>query len=139
MSEVTVSAEFKTPAATVWMAVGDFCGIGKWLPGIQRVEAENEGKRRRVVLPDGQAVVEEEISHDEAAMSLSYRVVEGPMPFTDYVSLISVRSTGSGCSVCWAGRFTPVGPEDKVARLVKGIYGSALQGLHAYLGESRFP
>ena len=136
MSEVTVDTEFRTPAATVWMAVGDFCGIGKWLPGIQRVEAENEGKRRRVVLPDGQAVVEDEISRDEAGMSLSYRVVEGPMPFTDYVSTISDQSTGSGCSVRWAGRFTPIGPEDKVARLVKGIYGSALTALHGYLGES---
>lgn len=137
MLEVTVNAEFKTPAAAVWAAVGDFCGIGKWLPGIQRVEAQNDGKRRRVVLPDGQAVVEDEISRDESAMSLSYRVVEGPMPFTDYVSTISVLSAGNdGCSVRWAGRFTPIGPEEKVARLVKGIYGSALEGLRGYLGES---
>lgn len=136
MSEVTVDAEFKTPAAKVWMAVGDFCGIGNWLPGIQRVEAQNDGKRRRVVLPDGQAVVEDEISRDESAMSLSYRVVEGPMPFTDYVSTISVRPARNGCSVRWAGRFTPVGPEEKVARLVQGIYGSALKGLRGYLGES---
>ena len=136
MLEVTVNAEFKTPAARVWMAVGDFCGIGKWLPGIQRVEAEHEGKRRRVVLPDGQAVVEDEIARDDAGMSLSYRVVEGPMPFTDYVSAISVHTTGSGCSVRWTGRFTPIGSEDKEARLVRGIYGSALKGLHGYLGES---
>ena len=134
MLEVAVSAEFKSPATTVWAAVGDFCGIGKWLPGIQRVEAENGGKRRRVVLPDGQAVVEDEISRDEAGMSLSYRVVEGPMPFTDYVSTISVQSTANGSSVRWVGRFTPVGPEDKVARLVRGIYGSALKALHAHLG-----
>lgn len=136
MAEVSVSAEFKSPAATVWAAVGDFCGIGKWLPGIQRVEAENRGKRRRVVLPDGNAVVEDEISRDEGAMSLSYRVVEGPMPFTAYVSTISVQPRGSGCSVQWVGNFTPLGPEEKVARLVKGIYGSALKGLQGYLGES---
>ena len=136
MLEVTVNAEFKTPAARVWMAVGDFCGIGKWLPGIQRVEAEHEGKRRRVVLPDGQAVVEDEIARDDAGMSLSYRVVEGPMPFTGYVSTISVRPEASGCSVHWVGKFTPIGPEEKVARLVKGIYGSAMAGLKNYLGES---
>ncbi|OGA02184.1 MAG: hypothetical protein A3I00_06710 [Betaproteobacteria bacterium RIFCSPLOWO2_02_FULL_64_12] len=136
MPEVSVTTEFKAPAATVWAAVGDFCGIGKWLPGIQRVEAENEGKRRRVVLPDGKAVVEDEVSRDEAAMSLSYRVVEGPMPFTGYVSTISVRPEASGCSVHWVGKFTPIGPEEKVARLVKGIYGSAMAGLKNYLGES---
>jgi len=136
MPEVSVKTEFKAPAATVWAAVGDFCGIGKWLPGIQRVEAENEGKRRRVVLPDGKAVVEDEVSRDEAAMSLSYRVVEGPMPFTGYVSTISVRPEASGCSVHWVGKFTPIGPEEKVARLVKGIYGSAMAGLKNYLGES---
>ena len=136
MSEVSVRTEFKSPAATVWAAVGDFCGIGKWLPGIQRVEAENQGKRRRVVLPDGKAVVEDEISRDEGAMSLSYRVVEGPMPFTAYVSTVSVQPRGSGCSVHWVGNFIPLGPEEKVARLVKGIYGSALNGLQDYLGES---
>ena len=136
MPEVSVRTEFKAPAATVWSAVGDFCGIGKWLPGIQRVEAENEGKRRRVVLPDGKAVVEDVISRDEAAMSLSYRVVEGPMPFTAYVSTISVQPEASGCSVRWVGKFTPVGPEEKVAHLVKSIYGSALMGLKHYLGES---
>lgn len=136
MPEVSVRTEFKAPAATVWAAVGDFCGIGKWLPGIQRVEAENQGKRRRVVLPDGKAVVEDEISRDETAMSLSYRVVEGPMPFTGYVSTISVQPQGSGCSVHWVGKFTPIGPEEKVARLVKGIYASALMGLKSHLGES---
>src|SRR3990172_9995606 len=136
MPEVSVKTEFKAPAATVWAAVGDFCGIGKWLPGIQRVEAENEGKRRRVVLPDGKAVVEDEVSRDEAAMSLSYRVVEGPMPFTGYVSTISVRPEASGCSVHWVGKVTPIGPEEKGARLGKGSDGSAMAGLKNYLGES---
>ena len=136
MLEVSVRTDFKAPAATVWAAVGDFCGIGKWLPGIQRVEAENQGKRRRVVLPDGKAVVEDEMFRDEVAMSLSYCVVEGPMPFTEYVATISVLSHASGCSVHWVGKFTPLGPEEKVARLVNGIYGSALAGLQRYLGES---
>ncbi len=136
MLQVSVRAEFKSPPAAVWAAVGDFCGIGKWLPGIQRVEAENQGKRRRVVLPDGKAVVEDEIGRDEAAMSLSYRVVEGPMPFTDYVATVSVVPQASGCAVDWIGNFTPLGPEEKVSRLVNGIYSSALAGLQRFLGES---
>lgn len=136
VSEVSVSVEFKSSPAAVWAAVGDFCGIGKWLPGIDRVEAECNGKRRRVVLPDGGAVVEDETGRDEQAMHLSYRVVEGPMPFSDYTSTISVHPKESGCSVRWSGSFTPLGPEDKVSRLVRGIYASALKELQKHLAES---
>lgn len=131
MTDVSVSGDFDRPAAVLWAAISDFCGIGRWLPGIQRVEAEDGGKRRRIILPNGGVVLEQEVARDEATMSLTYTVIAAPMPFSNYRSTMCVDSRGDGCSVCWSATFTPIGPEDKVARLVGSLYKAGLKGLHS--------
>lgn len=134
MAEVTVDFDFDQSAAALWAVVGDFCGIGDWMPGMERVEPENGGNRRRIVLPGGKVVIEDIVSRDDDKMTLTYRVVEAPMPFTDYVSTVSVQPRGDGCHVRWAGSFTPVGPEEKVVRLVRNLYGGGLKALQGRLG-----
>ncbi len=136
MTDVAISAEFDRPATVVWAAVSDFCGVGRWLPGVVRVEAEDDGKRRRIILPDGGIVLEQEVARDESGMALSYTVIEAPMPFRDYRSTMLVQGAGDGCTVRWSATFTPVGPEDKVARLVGRLYEAGLQGLHGRLGST---
>jgi hypothetical protein len=131
MTDVSVRVDFDRPAAVLWATIGDFCGIDRWLPGIQRVESEDEGKRRRIILPNGGVVLEQEVARDEASMSLTYTVIAAPMPFTNYRSTMCVESRGERCSVCWSATFTPIGPEDKVARLVGSLYNAGLKGLHS--------
>jgi hypothetical protein len=80
-------------------------------------------------------VIEEETWRDEAGMMMSYKVIEAPMPFEDYVSSISVAAKGAGCRVDWTGDFTPIGDEDKVVKLVRRIYQVSLQALAAHLAE----
>lgn len=133
MTEVTVTGEFQSPADTIWAVVRDFCGVGQWLPGIARIEAANQNKRRHVHLPDGKLIIEDEVFRDEAAMTLSYIIVEGPMPFADYKATMTVLPKGSGCQVRWVGRFTPKGPEEKVAKLAEAIYGSGLKALKRFV------
>lgn len=133
MTDVSVSDDFDRPAVVLWAAISDFCGIGRWLPGIQRVEAEDGGKRRRIMLPNGGVVLEQEVARDEATMSLTYSVIAAPMPFTNYRSTMRVESRGESCSVCWSATFTPTGPEDKVARLVGSLYKAGLKGLHSFV------
>lgn len=139
MTEVTVSADFTQPAPRLWQAIADFCRVDPWLPGIARVEEEDGGKRRRIILPDGGVVLEQEVARDEAAMSLTYTVIEAPMPFTDYRSTMSVRPTAEGCTVTWAASLTPTAPEDKVVRLVTKLYQGGLNGLAAYLDKQGEP
>ncbi len=129
MTDVSVSGNFDWPAAVLWATIGDFCGIDRWLPGIQRVEAEEAGKRRRIILPNGGVVLEQEVARDEANMLLTYTVIAAPMPFTNSRSTMCVESRGESCSVRWSATFTPIGPEDKVARLVGSLYNAGLKGL----------
>lgn len=135
MTDVSTSIDFDRPAAVVWAAISDFCGIGRWLPGIERVEAEDGGKRRRIILPNGGVVVEQEAARDEAAMTLTYTVIEAPMPFTDYRSTMRVQSTGERCSVCWSATFTPLDREEKVTRLVGALYNAGLRGLQELVAQ----
>jgi len=129
MTEVSVSSDFDQPASVVWTIIADFCGINRWLPGIERVEAEERGKRRRIILPDGGIVLEEEIGRDEVAMSLTYVVISAPMPFNNYRSTMRVEPRGNGCTLHWSASFNPNGPEDKVARLVGSLYRAGINGL----------
>jgi len=135
MTSVTVTADLDHPPAQVWAIVGDFLGLGDWMPGIARWSAELEGKRRRLVLPDGGVVVEDETSRDDRAMTYSYKVVEAPMPWEAYTSTIAVAPKGDGCRVRWVGDFTPVGDEDEVADLVRGIYRAGLKAVAARLSN----
>jgi hypothetical protein len=131
MTDVSISGDFNRPATVLWAAIGDFCGIGRWLPGIQQVQAEDGGKRRRIILPDGGVVLEQEIERDEAAMSLTYTVITAPMPFSNYRSTMCIEPRGDGCSLRWSATFSPIGSEDKVARLVGSLYRAGIKGLQA--------
>jgi hypothetical protein len=136
MTKVDVSVDFEQPATEVWAKLGDFTGIGEWFPGIEGCQSQKGGKRRLITLPDGNSVIEEEVGRDEAGMSMSYKVIEAPMPFKDYVSAISVAPRGEGCRADWIGDFTPIGDEDKVAKLVRRIYEVSLDALAAHLAEN---
>lgn len=133
MTKVSISGDFDRPACVLWAAIGDFCGIGQWLPGIQRVEAEDAGRRRRIILPDGGVVLEQEIERDEDAMSLTYIVITAPMPFKNYRSTIRIEPHDGGCTLWWTATFDPVGPEDKVARLVGALYRAGIKGLQSLI------
>ncbi len=142
MTDVSTRVEFDRPAAAVWAAISDFCGIGRWLPGIARVEAEDGGKRRRIILPNGGVVVEQQVARDDAAMTLTYTVIEAPMPFADYRSTMRVQSMGERgergerCSLRWSATFTPLDREDKVARLVGALYNAGLRGLQELVAQT---
>ena len=133
MTEVSITADFDQPAEAVWAVVRDFCNVDRWLPGIERVEAEDGGRRRRIVLPDGKVVIEQEVARDEAAMALTYVVLDSPMPFTDYRSTMAVERAGRGCTVRWSASLVPLVAEDRVARLVGGLYRGGLKALADFL------
>lgn len=136
MTDVSTSVDIDRPAAVVWAAISDFCGIDRWLPGIARVEAEDGGKRRRIILPNGGVVLEQELARDEGAMTLTYTVIEAPMPFKNYRSTLQVHSIGERSSVRWSATFTPLDLEDKVARLVGALYKSGLRGLQEFVAQA---
>ena len=64
-------------------------------------------------------------------MSLNYIVITAPMPFSNYRSTIRIEPRGDGCTLWWTATFDPIGPEDKVARLVGALYRAGIKGLQS--------
>ncbi len=101
MGETTVNAEFQASADTVWKLLVDYGGIGDWGPGIESCEVEGEGIGcvRAIGMPGGIVVKERLESLDDGARTLSYSIVEGPMPVENYLATIKVSEQGTGCRV----------------------------------------
>ncbi|MEF2552460.1 SRPBCC family protein [Aurantimonas sp. A2-1-M11] len=130
--EVGKTMETEAEPAAVWAAVGDFCGIGEWHPAVTRCEQSEEGgkTRRTLTLGDGATLVEELVSRDDAAMTYTYRIIEGPLPVENYKSTITVTAAGKGSTISWNGTFDAKGATDAEAgEVVGGIYDAGLQGI----------
>lgn len=119
-SSVTVAAD----SATVWQAVGDFCDVDDWHPGIVScvLEARDGVVHRQLTLGDGAPVLEQLVS-SEPGVSYSYRIVEAPLPITDYVSTFSVTS-GNPTTITWEGTFASDVAEMEGA--IQGLYDGGL-------------
>ena len=115
-SSITVAAD----SATVWQAVGDFCDVDDWHPGIVScaLEARDGGVQRQLTLGDGAPILEQLVSSDPGK-SYSYKIIKAPLPITDYVSTFSVM-LGNPTTVTWEGTF-----KSEVAEM-----GGAIQGLY---------
>lgn len=142
MAKIAVEADYAASAAQVWAKLGDFGGIGGWMPGVARCDVAGAGVgATRTISMGAMKVVERLEACDAAARRLSYSIVEGPMPTRDYLATIEVRETGPGrCHVDWTARFElpPGVGEEPVRRALEGAYGGALEALRP-LVERRAP
>ncbi|HUL18375.1 MAG TPA: SRPBCC family protein [Steroidobacteraceae bacterium] len=145
---VVESVEIKAPSAKVWDAIKDFDGLTKWHPGFASdtlVSGSNghPGAVRRLTIKDGPSFTEQLLAYDEAGHSYRYKIVESPLPITDYVSKVTVRSAGGGMTkVIWSGTFKRKNPADNppeaesdagVTKLVTGVYRGGLDNLKKML------
>lgn len=134
---VSKEASLNVSAADLWKKVGDFAGINTWHPAIASSEivkgANNEvGAHRKLTLGDGAVIVEELAARDDAGMTLSYTIVEGPLPVTDYRATITVVADGEGKSkMTWGSTFKPAAGAEpaKVEEMIGGIYQAGLDNL----------
>jgi mxaD protein len=146
--KVTESVEIAAPPRVVWQKVRDFDGIAGWHPAFASspiVEGVNnqKGAVRVLSLRDGGTIREELIAHDDAGHSLTYRILEGVLPVSAYVSTIKVESAASGRSVVeWQGTFKrkspadppPAGEDDLTATsTITGAYQAGLANLKQIL------
>jgi carbon monoxide dehydrogenase subunit G len=133
MAEFLVERSFTADADAVWSKLGDFAGLGDWMPGIAKNEVEGEGVGavRRLYFNETTCVVEKLEALDEGARSLSYSITEGPAPVVDYLATVEVEAEGDGCKVAWRARFdTPDGVDaEAVKPALSGAYRGALEAL----------
>lgn len=132
--EAHASKDTTAPAAQAWAAVGDFCGIANWHPAIAKCElSKKDGATlRHLTLKDGAQLTEKLVSIDPAAKSLTYTIVEGPLPVTNYMSTLKVVAKGQGATFDWSGTFDAKGaPDADVVKTLTGIYAAGVDSLAA--------
>lgn len=133
MAKISVSEDYSAKADEVWQKLADFGGLAGWMPGVERCEVEGEGVGAvRTIAMGPVEIVERLEAFDADGRSLSYSLLEGPMPLANFLATIQVRETGpSGCHVDWSARFDlPEGVgEEQVAPGIEAGYGGGLKAL----------
>jgi Polyketide cyclase / dehydrase and lipid transport len=128
--ESSARATSTLPADAMWAKIGDFCGIGKWHPAIEKCELSADGKTRTLSLKGGGTIVEKLTKMDAVRHSYSYSIVSGPLPVAHYRSTISVAAKGKGSVVKWVGKYDAKGASDADAKkAIDGVYDSGLKAL----------
>ncbi len=125
MASACVSEELPASASTVWSLIEDFGDLGAWAPKalVTHIEGTGKGATREVNTEAG--IYKERCeAHDPAARSFSYRLLESPHGFTDYVAVVTLGVLeGDRCSIEWKGTFERPGIADAdIAALVEGTY-----------------
>jgi hypothetical protein len=128
--ESSAKASSKLSADALWAKIGDFCGIGKWHPAVEKCELSADGKTRTLSLKGGGTIIEALVKMDAAGRSYTYSIVNSPLPVANYSSTISVSADGAGSVLTWSGKYDAKGaPDADAMKVVQGIYDSGLAAL----------
>lgn len=130
--DVSKTASSAASPDAVWAKIGDFCGIAKWHPAVEKCEmAGKEGATwRTLTLKGGGTIIEKQLSRDDATMSYSYTITESPLPVANYQSTLAVTKNGTGSTLVWIGKFDAKGATDEeAAKVIAGIYEAGLAEL----------
>jgi hypothetical protein len=129
-------------ADQLWPVLRDFVGLTTWSNAVSAAHITNGkapdqvGAIRHLDIVDGSVFVETLVALSDELMSLSYNIVEGPLPVTDYVATMRVYPvTASACSyVTWSAEFDTPESEAEAMREVVGeqICAGGLQAMKAF-------
>ena len=130
---VNRSIEITADPEAVWQAVGDFCDVDDWHPAVMAcaLKAQDGSVHRRLTLADGAEFFEKLVAVEQN-VSYTYRIVESPLPVTNYVATFSI-ARGNPNQITWSGRFRSDDPE--MEAVIAGIYEAGLAELSSQFGE----
>lgn len=143
MPHVFRSTVFDAPIERVWAVVRDFNGHRDWHPAVatsaieRGASPDRVGCIRRFTLRDGGELREQLLSLSDLETTLSYCLLETPVPLFNYVAhlrLVPVTD-GDRCFAHWESRFsTPAGREAELGTMVaEEIYGAGLAAVREVL------
>ncbi len=136
--DLSESVDVTASPEDAWAAISDFCSIKDWHPVIAECEQfEQDGKTMRTLTTgDGGTLLEELNELDAAGTSMTYSIIESPLPIADYVSTIAVTQADDGATITWSSSFDAAGVTDQEAlELMTGIYRAGLDALMAQLNQ----
>jgi carbon monoxide dehydrogenase subunit G len=117
--------DIEKPADAVWSVVGDFGGIGGWMPGIESCVVDGDD---RILKMMGMEITERLISRDDGDRSIAYGIVSG-VPVGSHKATITVTAEGETSHVTWDVEVEP----DDMTEMMQGIYQQSLQALKDHL------
>ncbi len=97
MLRIYASGVIEAPLAAVWDYVRDFNGLPKWFPGIvdssieDGVPSDRLGCIRRFRSANGAQLREQLLALSDHDYSCAYRILESPMPLTNYVATFRLQ------------------------------------------------
>ncbi|MEM6933624.1 MAG: SRPBCC family protein [Pseudomonadota bacterium] len=131
---MTLVTRTQTLAATppeVWAAIGDFHALVDWHPAVIGSTREEDGAVRRLDLGGGAEIVERILGTD--GMSYAYEILEGPLPVSNYRSILSAAESGEGTVLIWSSTFEPTA--DGAEQAIAGVYTSGFAALVEKFGS----
>ncbi len=131
MAKIAVTEEYAVTADAVWERMADFGSMG-WMPGVESCTLEGEGVGAVRSVSMGPMTIKERLeTFDAGGRTLSYSIIEGPLPAENYLATITVSEQSGGCRVDWTATFDlPEGVDEAaIAPAVAGGYGGALRAL----------
>lgn len=102
MVKVIRSTVFDAPTDNVWAVMRDFSGHDRWHPTFEvsqtdrDAQADRVGVVRRVVLKNGSELRERLLTLSEMERSLSYCLLETPLPLFNYVAHVRLFEVTDG-------------------------------------------
>ena len=133
---VTQEVQLGVSPARAWDAIENFMTWPSWHPAfastrLVKGDGRSVGSVRLLAAKDGAQFTEELVSHDAAARSLQYRILESPAPVVGYRSTLTVKPSRGGSTVVWSSDFKVKAgaSEEEVKKLIAGIYRLGLDNL----------
>jgi NADPH:quinone reductase-like Zn-dependent oxidoreductase len=133
MVEVRRSTIVDAPIDEVWRVLRDFNGHDRWHPAIATSVIEGQepvdavGSVRRFRLSDGSELREQLLALSDKDCSLTYCLLESPIPLMGYVANIRLKPVTDGNRTFWEWRSEfepPAQRRDELIELVaRDIYG----------------
>jgi carbon monoxide dehydrogenase subunit G len=108
-------------ADDVWAVIGDFGGIGDWMPGVDSCRVEGDD---RILETMGLEITERLVAKDDAGRVLTYSITNGA-PVESHQAVITVNPAGSSSHVTWDIDATP----DEMTEVMATIYQQSLEAL----------
>ncbi|MFO1058829.1 MAG: SRPBCC family protein [Dongiaceae bacterium] len=146
MVEVRRSTVIDAPVDAVWTVLRDFNGHDRWHPAVAESVIEESrrsdevGCVRRFRMVDGGVLREQLLRLSDEERSMTYCILEAPIPLIDYVATLRLAPVTDGERTFWEWRSTfrtPPGEEEAMAALVGGrVYEAGFAAIKAHFGQA---
>lgn len=126
MADGKVEVRIERSADDVWALIGDFGGLGGWMPGIESCTVDGDVRTLQTM---GMEIQERLVSQDDGARSQSYSIVQSPMPLEHHLATLTVTPDGDGATLEWAYEVRP----DEMAAAFAPVYEGSAQAVKQHL------